>query len=286
MANLFVMSSGLVEVRLASHILSARPGGTRRELAHCWLCSSTGRFPCACLRSICSLAVIRIGLNPVAVSQRSNRMRLRLVMPDMSEIQRGLAPILMELPDRFGDEPPTLGRLLSVLGEQATALVLLVFSIPAIIPTPGIPAGMVFGTALALLSLQLVIGAERFLLPGKLAHVTVPKSLLKAMAVRLGPKLAWLETWLKPRGRVLSGRLALRPLGLVILVMSVLIALPIPFGNVLPGLAIFFIALGLAQRDGMAVAGGLVFGFAALAFTAFLFLGGWWLLSDWLGWNS
>jgi hypothetical protein len=36
----------------------------------------------------------------------------------------------------------------------------------------------------------------------------------------------------------------------------------------------------------MAVAGGLVFGFAALAFTAFLFLGGWWLLSDWLGWNS
>lgn len=204
----------------------------------------------------------------------------------MTEMQRGLAPILMDLPERFGDEPPTLGRLLSVLGEQATALVLLVFSIPAIIPTPGIPAGMVFGTALALLSLQLVIGAERFLLPGKLARVTVPKSLLKAMAVRLGPKLAWLETWLKPRGRVLSGRLALRPLGLVILVMSVLIALPIPFGNVLPGLAIFFIALGLAQRDGMAVAGGLVFGFAALAFTAFLFLGGWWLLSDWLGWNS
>jgi hypothetical protein len=202
------------------------------------------------------------------------------------EAEQGLAPVLMDLPRRFGDEPPTLGRLLSVLGEQATALVLLVFSIPAIIPTPGIPAGMVFGTALALLSVQLIIGADRFLLPARLARVTVPLSLLKAMAVRLGPKLAWLETWLKPRGDLLSGRLALRPLGLVILVMAVLIALPIPFGNVLPGLAIFFIALGLAQRDGLAVAGGLAFGVAAVAFTGFIFLGGWWLISDWMGWAA
>ncbi|MBT9370771.1 exopolysaccharide biosynthesis protein [Rhizobium sp. CSW-27] len=195
----------------------------------------------------------------------------------------GLAELLAQLPQRMGPGRATLGGLLSLLGEQATALVLLVFSIPAIIPTPGIPAGMVFGTALALLAGQLVIGAERFMLPQRLARVEVPEALLKAMAVRLGPKLAWLETWLRPRLTALAGRAALRPLGGVVFVMAVLIALPIPFGNVLPGLSIFFVALGLAQRDGAAVAGGLGLGLLALAFTAFVLLGGWWLISDWLG---
>ncbi|SIQ65921.1 Uncharacterized conserved protein [Rhizobium sp. RU35A] len=206
-------------------------------------------------------------------------------MADMaSETSRdGLARLLEALPERLGPGRATLGRLLAILGEHATALVLLVFSIPAIIPTPGIPAGMVFGTALALLAAQLVIGADRFILPQRLARVEVPQALLKAMAVRLGPKLAWLETWLRPRLTGLAGRAALRPLGLVVFVMAVLIALPIPFGNVLPGLSIFFVALGLAQRDGAAVVGGLVFALASLAFTAFILLGGWWLISDWLG---
>ncbi|MGN7294866.1 exopolysaccharide biosynthesis protein [Rhizobium sp. SAFR-030] len=197
--------------------------------------------------------------------------------------EQGLAPLLEDLANQAAGTRLSLGGLLALLGEQATALVLLVFAIPAIIPTPGIPAGMVFGTALALLSAQLVIGADRFWLPGRLSRIEVPQKLLSAMSVRLGPKLAWLETWLRPRWTGLTGRAAVRPLGLVVLLMGVLIALPIPFGNVLPGLSVFFIALGLAQRDGMAVAGGLVFGLLAVAFTGFLFLGGWWLISDWLG---
>lgn len=200
--------------------------------------------------------------------------------------QQGLAEVLMAISDRFATERATMGNLLAVLGEQATALVLLIFAIPAIIPTPGIPAGMVFGTALVLLAAQLVIGADRFWLPERMARVEVPHRLLVSMAVRLGPKLQWLETWLRPRWTALSGRAALRPLGLVIVIMGLVIALPIPFGNVLPGLAVFFIALGLAQRDGLAIGLGLVFGLAALLFTAFILLGGWWIISGWLGWSQ
>ena len=209
-------------------------------------------------------------------------------MADPSETERAqsLADIIEALPLKLEGERTTLGQLLALLGEHATALVLLVFSIPAIIPTPGLPAGFIFGTALALLAAQLVIGADRFYLPARLARISIPHRLLQGMAVRLGPKLGVLETWLKPRGQVLTGKGALRPLGLFIFVMAVLIALPIPFGNVLPGLAIFFIALGLAQRDGVAVAGGLLFGVAAIAFTAIILLGGWWLISDWFGWGS
>jgi hypothetical protein len=64
----------------------------------------------------------------------------------------GLAAALRALPDRLPHERTTLGDILKALGERATAFILLFFSIPAIVPTPGIPAGMIFGTALALLA--------------------------------------------------------------------------------------------------------------------------------------
>jgi hypothetical protein len=202
------------------------------------------------------------------------------------QTDKSLSLVLGGLLEYFERRPVTLGRLLAVLGEQATAMVLLVFSIPAIIPTPGVPAGMIFGTVLVILSGQLVVGTRRFWLPKRLARIEVPRSLLSGMVVRLGPKLQWIETWLRPRWTGLSGRAALRPLGLVVVVMGVIIALPVPFGNVLPGLSVFFIALGLAQRDGVAIGIGLVFGIAAIAFTAFILLGGWWLISGWFGLSS
>ncbi|MCY1665749.1 exopolysaccharide biosynthesis protein [Rhizobium sp. SL86] len=202
------------------------------------------------------------------------------------QTDKSLSLVLGGLLEYFERRPVTLGRLLAVLGEQATAMVLLVFSIPAIIPTPGVPAGMIFGTVLVILSCQLVVGTRRFWLPKRLARIEVPRSVLSGMVVRLGPKLQWIETWLRPRWTGLSGRAALRPLGLVVVVMGVIIALPVPFGNVLPGLSVFFIALGLAQRDGVAIGIGLVFGIAAIAFTAFILLGGWWLISGWFGLSS
>jgi hypothetical protein len=45
---------------------------------------------------------------------------------------------------------------------------------------------------------------------------------------------------------------------LVMALMGILIALPIPFGNTLPGLAVILLGLGLALGDGLAVVGALI----------------------------
>ena len=76
---------------------------------------------------------------------------------------------------------------------------------------------------------------------------------------------------------------AVRGLGLVVLIMAVLIALPIPFGNTLPGLAILALALGLAQRDGLAIAGGLGIALVAGMVSMALIGGSWHLVSRTLG---
>jgi Uncharacterized ABC-type transport system, permease components len=191
----------------------------------------------------------------------------------------GLRASLAALPGLLPDGRTTLGQLLGGLGDHQAALVLLVFSLPAIIPTPGLPAGMIFGTALALLSLQLVAGSPHFSLPDRLSRIHVSRTLITRMAAGGEHMLSRYGRWLKPRVHGLTR--AVRSLGLVVFLMAVLIALPIPFGNVLPGLSVFFIALGLAERDGAAIGLGLVLAVLSVLFSALMLLGGWWLISQW-----
>ena len=47
-------------------------------------------------------------------------------------------------------------------------------------------------------------------------------------------------------------------MGAVCLLLSLILVLPIPFGNMLPSLAICIIALGMLERDGAWILGGLV----------------------------
>ena len=73
---------------------------------------------------------------------------------------------------------------------------------------------------------------------------------------RIAPWLERAEKLLKPRVSVL----ALPPMefmvGLICLVLSLVLALPIPLGNMLPAAAISLMALGLLERDGVWILAG------------------------------
>lgn len=193
-----------------------------------------------------------------------------------------LSQALRALPARLAD-PCRLDDLLLALGDRAAALVLLAFSIPAIVPSPGIPAGALFGTALAFIGLQMCLGSPRLRLPRVLARLSVGRARLERMVERVAPRLERVERRLKARAVALATPGAVRALGAVVFLMAVLIALPIPFGNTLPGLAILALALGLAQRDGVAIAAGLGLALLACAVCAALALGGLELISRALG---
>ena len=68
--------------------------------------------------------------------------------------------------------------------------------------------------------------------------------------------------------------------------MAAIVVMPIPFGNVLPALALVLIGLGLVFRDGVAVVLGLVVSGVALLATTGLVLMAWaWVGSEsLLGW--
>lgn len=63
---------------------------------------------------------------------------------------------------------------------------------------------------------------------------------------------------MRPRWSRLAGVHMLRPLSPLVFFMGLLIALPIPFGNVAPALALIAVSLGVLTRDGVAVGVGVI----------------------------
>jgi hypothetical protein len=53
-------------------------------------------------------------------------------------------------------------------------------------------------------------------------------------------------------------------IGAFCLILSIVLVLPVPLGNMLPGIALCLIALGVLERDGLWIAGGVGVGLIAL----------------------
>jgi hypothetical protein len=65
------------------------------------------------------------------------------------------------------------------------------------------------------------------------------------------PWLRRIEAVSKPRLSFLFGAVGERIIGLICTLLAVVLILPIPFGNMLPGLTVTVLAFSLIQRDGL-----------------------------------
>ena len=140
--------------------------------------------------------------------------------------------------------------LLAGLGRRAFGMMLFVASLPAFIPVPGV-AGAISGPLCALVGLQLLVGLRRPWLPGFIARRGPKRASLVKFDNMLSPWLARLERLVRPRmTQVLDHRLAAMFTGLLLSVLGLLLALPIPFTNYLFGALMVVFALALLERDG------------------------------------
>ncbi len=171
-------------------------------------------------------------------------------------------------------EEITLGEFLDRLGEEGLGLTLLVLSIAALIPSPGLPIGAMFGAGLALVSVQILRGARKLWVPRWLAGRTLRRRHVVALVNWAVPWLRRAERLLRPRLPALTGRRMRLALAVPILVLGLAIALPIPFANALPASALIAFALGILMRDGLAVLVGTALSVAALVWTTVILVSG------------
>ncbi len=163
----------------------------------------------------------------------------------------------------------TIGALMQGLKSQALALLLVLFALPNILPSPpGTTA--IFGAPLVLLTLQMAFG-KGIWLPQIITNRAVPRAAFLALLTKAEPYFAKIERLLRPRLLMLTMPIAQRGLGALMVVLSIMIMLPIPLANSAPSLAIILIAIGLVERDGAFILAGIcaAIGAASIIFTVY-----------------
>jgi len=193
-----------------------------------------------------------------ADTDRGLRARLRRPLPERT------SDVLREIAAGEG-ERVTFRDILTVLRHRAFGFTLLIFALPCCLPMPpGIPT--VCGVALVVIALNLIAARQRLWLPRAIADKSVARADLQRLVDRAVPYLERLERICKPRLTIVTEPVGKILIGLVILVLGFIMILPIPFlGNIPPGFAATFIAIGMTERDGLIVLIGLVVSAVAIA---------------------
>lgn len=177
--------------------------------------------------------------------------------PPAPEPEVTLSGILRALPSRFSTDQATIGELIDRLSPKSYPLIMLVLAFPNLVPVPAPGLSAIVGLPLAVVMLQMSMGYAVPVLPRFLARRKISVPQLRNACLRAIPYVTRLEAMIRPRLLFLLQPPADRFIGIVATVLSLIIMLPIPFGNAMPALAICLIAVGLLRGDGLSVLLGL-----------------------------
>lgn len=169
--------------------------------------------------------------------------------------KRRLSDLLAELADGDARDRVSIGDLLAALQDRATGSLMFVLALPNVVPAPP-GTSSVLAAPLVLLAAQLALGWNPWL-PSAIAGRSLARESFRGFVRRAHPWLLRMERFLRPRLPFATGPRMERAVGAVCLLLALILLLPIPLGNMLPAAAICLMSLGIVERDGLWVLGGL-----------------------------
>lgn len=188
-----------------------------------------------------------------------------------ARISEALALILVS----HTTERISVGDLLDALADHGFGLLILVPALINAIPGPHIPGfSLPFAIALVILGAQLALGWSSPWVPRRVRRWSVTSAGYARFLGRVLPTIRKVEGWLRPRPSWLTDPIGTKVIGVAVILESVVLALPIPFGNGAIAYALIVLALGLMEEDSRALGLGLLFGILALVWNAALVAGG------------
>ena len=192
--------------------------------------------------------------------------------PSPAPVVRPLAIELAQLRDAFEGRPATLREMIGILGDRAYQLLLMLCTLPFLLPVSLPGTSTPFGLAVAIISLQLAFGRLPWLPSRLLDKQLAPGFLTKVVAVTRGV-VGFVEKALRPQLPALTGArwlVALHYLTIGVAGLVLTLPLPLPLTNTFPAWTILFLALGLLERDGLFVLAGYVMALATVVWFTIL----------------
>jgi hypothetical protein len=218
-------------------------------------------------RSVGSLAAN----DPVALGRRAG------LSPKQAIIRTGMTHALhqrlVHQASALEDRPITLGALAQAHGSALPGTLLVLVSAPCALPIPGI--GNVLGVTMMLMALAMWRGDDWTVLPARVARLEMSAPAARRVLRLLAHVYRLAGHWSRERlchWTVLQRHTWLAP---KVALMGAVIFLPLPFGNILPALAVVVLGVGIAFRDGLAVVSAAALALASVAYAAAVAAGAW-----------
>lgn len=171
-----------------------------------------------------------------------------------SSSQERISQVLQRFLEQHPGDEIRLRDLLDELGDRAFGPTLIICALPEALPLPIAGISALIAIPLMLVSGQLIFGYHQPWLPDQILDQPLKREHCEQVINAAIPFLQKLECFVEPRWSVLTTPEAERAVGVMLLFLSFIIALPIPFGNMLPAIVIVLICLGLIEKDGLIIA--------------------------------
>ena len=169
------------------------------------------------------------------------------------DVSHNVTRLLRRLADDGGGAGLTLHEIRDRLDERAYGLLILLLSIPCLVPgLYGVP--QVVGLIVILLAGQMLVGREEPWLPRWFLNLRCKGSWLKAMADFAETKLGWIDRLSRPRLRRFADGPGEKLAAVFMILATVTIVMPLT--NTIPSIALALLSVGLIQRDGLFVLAG------------------------------
>lgn len=195
-------------------------------------------------------------------------------------------PIVQRLRDAAASiqgERVSMQDMAQAHGPEAHGALLMLLAMPCLLPVPGV--GTVLGLGMVALAIAMWRGHCMPCLPQRVAELELPRHWARRVLMGLASAYALAGRHARPRMSHLASAGRRSGIAVAVGLMAVIVVMPIPFGNVLPSIALSFIGLGLVFRDGVAVLLGLLMsGVAGIATTGLLLLAWIWGREWIVGW--
>jgi hypothetical protein len=194
--------------------------------------------------------------------------------------RRRTSDLLIDLAARHPGPRISLGEVVDALGERGFGVFVLLLALPNMVPGPAMPGfSAAFAIPLSFLAAQLAGGRDEPRLPRWLLRRSMTIAGFRQLVTYAAPPMRRIERWLRPR----EGLPQPRFLGLALLVLTLALAMPIPFANIPPAMVLALIALGIIEKDGFAVGVGLALGIFACAWVVALVFGSYQIIAAIVG---
>jgi hypothetical protein len=168
-------------------------------------------------------------------------------------------------------ERVSLGAIGDALGTRRPGIAVLCLALPNCIPGPYLPG---LSTVLALpmiwIGAQLALHTGVRQMPRFFHRITFSRERFVRFVDRVAPWMIRMERRVGPYPSVMTTPTGRRCLGFVLVLYAIVLALPIPLGNIPIGFGIAILALGLIEGDSRALGWGLAIGVFGCLWQLFL----------------